>query len=194
MISSPSTGMSPCRSADDRPASVRLLSAMTLILSVPRCESRPRAHGDRVAPRVRVVWAGTSRSDCPHEATWLPATAGVWHTKSVELSPELRRSAPRQGCRKRHSIVIATVPSDSAVTWVVRIFVMLGMQPPPYPPACWQHWPHRSFELTEDGVVIIHEITPTGGTQRLGATWHAKTATAILVTFEETNRQPLRLG
>jgi hypothetical protein len=36
---------------------------------------------------------------------------------------------------------------------------MLGMPPPPYPPACWHYWPHPSFELTEDGVIIIHEIT-----------------------------------
>jgi hypothetical protein len=49
------------------------------------------------------------------------------------------------------------------------------------------------FELTEDGAIVLHEIAPTDGIQRVAGTWHAETETTILVTFQEMSRRSLRL-
>jgi hypothetical protein len=49
------------------------------------------------------------------------------------------------------------------------------------------------FELTEDGTIVLDEIARTDGIQQVEGTWHAETATTILITFPEMSRQSLRL-
>src|SRR2546421_7447715 len=105
------------------------VSTVTAAGTAPPPPSARCPAADSGIPSVRLLFAGTFRSDRPSASPLLP----LWFV--------VRRIAPWQVARNSHLTSIGTTPLTGVTVPRVATVAREGFSsgPAPYPPACWQY-------------------------------------------------------